>query len=774
MKLSLSKMNFFNIVAIVVIFSIILSFFIYAFTNTYYEKKVKELQQNYYNHNKSLVKNEIERGIKRIEIIKNIIYQNTQNKNKKELDNEIEKIIFDEFKKDTFGDKNYGYFWIVGLDKTMRIHPFLEGENIDFITTLDGKKLVDEMIERALNSGGYVSYNWRNPHTNIISEKTSYVQLIPDFNLIIGAGFYREDLNKLLDHERKNLKTLSQEYLKQIYIILSILVFLSLIIARYLSSKIKQIENDREEDIHLLEQYRNLLDESSVVTRSDKNGIITYVNDSFVKVSGYTKESIIGKTHAVLRHPDTPKSQFKNLWTTILNGEIWKGILKNKRKNGESYYSSLTIMPIKNKEGKILRFISSATDITEHIENRTKLQNLFKTDSLTGLGNRVSLLNYIAKNHNVVLALINIDRFKEINDSFSHDVGDSVIKELGNRLFEHFNSKSYFLFRVQADVFAIVNLRKSKENVKIDVEQFIKSKENANYEAATNKFILTYTCGMASHRENLFAYADIALREAKNKKLKILEYDTSLKNLEYFKNNIQWVDRLHNAISEDNIIPHFQPIYNYQTGKIDKYEALMRMIEGDTIIYPNDFLDIAKKTKLYPELTYKMIEKVLDKFSTLDLEFSINLCIEDLMNNELTTHLYEYAKKKNVLTRMVLEIVESEEMEDNNYISDIIHQFKNAGTKIAIDDFGCGYSNYEYLISLQADYIKIDGSITKLIVSDNRTLDVVKSIVEFAKKSNIKIIAEFVSDESIDKVLREIGVDYAQGYYYGKPQAELV
>ena len=127
MKLSLSKMNFFNIVAIVVIFSIILSFFIYAFTNTYYEKKVKELQQNYYNHNKSLVKNEIERGIKRIEIIKNIIYQNTQNKNKKELDNEIEKIIFDEFKKDTFGDKNYGYFWIVGLDKTMRIHPFLEG-----------------------------------------------------------------------------------------------------------------------------------------------------------------------------------------------------------------------------------------------------------------------------------------------------------------------------------------------------------------------------------------------------------------------------------------------------------------------------------------------------------------------------------------------------------------------------------------------------------------------------------------------------------------------
>ena len=390
------------------------------------------------------------------------------------------------------------------------------------------------------------------------------------------------------------------------------------------------------------------------------------------------------------------------------------------------------------------------------------------------MGNRVSLLNYITKNNKVVLSLINIDRFKEINDSFSHNVGDKVIKELGNRLFEHFNGKSYFLFRVQADVFAIVNLRKSKENVKVDVEEFIKSKKNGNYEVDSNKFILTYTCGMASHRENLFAYADIALREAKNKKLKIMEYDSSLKNLDYFKNNIQWVDRLHNAISEDNVIPHFQPMYNYKTGKIDKYEALMRIVEDDTIIYPNDFLDIAKKTKLYPELTYKMIEKVVNKFSTNDLEFSLNLCIEDLMNKELTTYLYEHAKKKNVLNRMVLEIVESEEMEDNNYISDIIHKFKNAGVKIAIDDFGSGYSNYEYLITLQADYLKIDGSITKLIVTDSRTLDVVKSIIEFAKKSEIKVIAEFVSDEKIDKILREIGVDYAQGFYYGKPQAELV
>jgi len=221
-------------------------------------------------------------------------------------------------------------------------------------------------------------------------------------------------------------------------------------------------------------------------------------------------------------------------------------------------------------------------------------------------------------------------------------------------------------------------------------------------------------------------------------------------------------------------VAHFQPIYNYKTKTIEKYEALMRIEEKGSLLYPNHFLNIAKQTKLYSELTYKMINIVIDKFSSNNLEFSLNLCIEDLMNKELTNYLYDYALKKNVLNRMVLEIVESEEMEDNTYISKVIKKFKDVGTKISIDDFGSGYSNYEYLISLQADYLKIDGSITKLIITDDRTLDVVKSIVEFAKKSDIKIIAEFVSNEEIDKVLREVGVDYAQGFYYGKPQAELI
>lgn len=882
----------------------ILSIFIYQFSENLYEKKVTALEKNYYEKNKTLVKNEVERSIQKVGVIKKIIFEKNElvlkekvnfiknlfdadaklnnadaissyyqkeldllkwdngsgyiyifdingkilyhgddkkyinanifelaknntdlyaflqktlvldenfgsykwykpNENPKELytkyvyikkdekhnvyiaagvyqkeiDKKVQELVFDEFRKDRFGEGNYGYFWIADLDKIMRMHPIspeLEGKIFDYVHTIDGKILMDVIIEKTLDKGGYVTYKWLNPHTNQENEKIGYVQRIPEWNLIVSTGFYLTELQALLQEEKVSLKKLSNEYLSKIYVVLSFLILVSLIMARYLSLKIERVEIEREEQMNLLEQYKQLLDINSVVSKTNKKGIITYVNESFEKVSGYTKDESLGKPHNLVRHPDTPKSQFKELWETITRGKIWKGFLKNKRKNGESYYASTTIIPIKNPQGEIIEYLSSGTDITEHVENREKLQNLFKTDTLTGLGNRVSLLNYLSKNDKVVLALINIDRFKEINDSFSHEVGDEVIKAFANRLFDYFNDENYILYRIQADIFGIVNTQNVKDTVMSDVKKFMSTLGNDTYEINNTKFILTYTCGIASNRENLFAYADIALSEAKNKKIKIVEYDASLKNIEYFKNNIQWVERLSKAINEDRIVPHFQPIFNYTTGKVDKYEALMRLIEDDRIIYPNEYLDIAKKTKLYPELTYKMVEKVISKFTSNKLEFSINLCIEDLMNEELMIFLYDYAEQKDVFERMVLEIVESEEIKDSDSIFKVIQKFKEKGTKIAIDDFGSGYSNYQYLISLQADYIKIDGCITRLVTTDTRTVDVVKSIVEFARTSNMKVIAEFVSDEAIDTVLREIGIDYAQGYYYGKPQAELL
>lgn len=697
---------------------------------------------------------------------------------KDELQKKVQKIIFSELEKERFGDGDYGYFWINSTDYKMLLHPdkSLIGIDLEKFKTLDGQYLfknIDKLLSDQKSS--YISYIWHRDKTpDVADEKISYVHLIDDWDMVIGSGFYLSELQDMLIAEKEILRNSLYNNLINYFILISVLVVLSILSALFVSKKIDKIERSQKEHFNMLKQYKLVLDKSAVVSRTDPNGIITYVNNGFCKVSGFSKNEVIGKAHTIVRHPESPKSQFKSLWRNIQNGKVWKGVIKNKNKNNGYYFNSTTIVPIKDSEGKIIEYISAGTNVTELIDNRVKLKSIASTDALTGLNNRVSLINTISKYKNAVLALINIDRFKEINDTQGHEVGDLIIKELGNRLFNFLDDSKYTVYRVQADIFAVYTTKVDEADVVETMHKFINSKAKEAYICEDNNIILTYTVGIAKGDENIFTYADIALSEAKNKKAVIKTYDSSMKNIDEYKQNIIWVEKLYKALTEDNIRPYFQPIYNYHTKKIEKYECLMRLLENGEVVYPGEYLDVAKKTKLYPELTYKMAEKAIDKFSKIDLEFSINLGVEDLMNEELINFIYEYAKKHKVFKKLVLEVVESEEIEDSEFISKIITKFKKQGVRIAIDDFGSGYSNYDYLISLQADYVKIDGSIIKHVLEDERTAEVIKSIVNFAKKSNMKTIAEFVSSEDISKKMEELGVDYAQGFYYGKAEPELL
>jgi len=695
---------------------------------------------------------------------------------KNKFQEKVKNIIITELEKERFGEDSYGYFWVHSSNYEMLMHPTrkeLVGMDLSTFKSLDGQLLFQNMnkiIEE--KNGGYISYIWYKPNTSISDEKISYIHKVPDYDLVLGSGFYLTELKDILKNEKAKLDKALSENLKNTFLVMIILIFLSLLMAWFISKRIEKVELSQKEQMNMLEQYQLILDKSAVVSKANKKGIITYVNDNFAKVSGYTKEEVIGKAHNIVRHSETPKRQFQKLWETISSGEIWHGILKNKKKDGNSYYNSTTIVPIKDSDGNILEYISSGSDVTEIFENRSKLQNIFKTDALTGLGNRVALIDDITKKANGTLALINIDRFKEINDLSGHEVGDEIIKRLGSRLFKYIKDEPYSLYRVQGDIFALFSEKEEIDKVIEKIEKFFSIVGKKPYDIKQKNYILTYSCGIANNTDNLLSFADMALSEAKNKKLQIKLYEPSMNNIDAFKQNILWVEKLHKAIAEDRIVPYFQPIYNYHTNRIEKYESLMRYIENDEVVSPAEYLDIAKKTKLYSELTYKMAGKAISKFANRKEEFSINLSIEDLMNEKLMLFVYDYAEQKNVFSRMVLEIVESEEIEDNDQISNIIKRFKDAGVKVAIDDFGSGYSNYDYLISLQADYIKIDGSIIKHILEDERTAEVVRSIVNFAKKSDMKTIAEFVSSKELDEKVKELGVDYAQGWFYGKAEKE--
>ncbi|PLX68259.1 MAG: EAL domain-containing protein [Denitrovibrio sp.] len=233
---------------------------------------------------------------------------------------------------------------------------------------------------------------------------------------------------------------------------------------------------------------------------------------------------------------------------------------------------------------------------------------------------------------------------------------------------------------------------------------------------------------------------------------------------------------LQNAYNEDRVLLYFQPISNSSSGKIYKYECLVRIEdENGNILPPLHFLETAKNSRLYGRLSQIIITKAFEMAEKHpEVSFSINITIEDIMDYKTNTLIIDKLQKASNPGKIIFEIVESEEMRLRNDVLNFFTVIKSMGARIAIDDFGTGYSNFEYLLTIKADFVKIDGSLIKNIHKDESTYAIVKLVIDFAKQSNMKTIAEFVSDVEVCEILQNLKIDYLQGYLIGKPLPTLL
>jgi len=537
------------------------------------------------------------------------------------------------------------------------------------------------------------------------------------------------------------------------------------------TNRIVGLYNDVRHSDKITEEYLKAVYEGSIVSRGDKNGIITYVNDELCKITGYTREELIGKPHNIFRHPNTPKSVFRNMWETIKQGETWHGLFKNLKKDGNTFYTNITIVPIKDEYNEILEYIALRSDVTELVESKEELRQVFQTDALTSLGNRFKMINDLEKIKEPYVAIIDIRSFKEINDFYGHKNGDFVIVMLANLAFKHFASKDYEIYRLHIDTFGVIvnGAKVSREDFLDKVYKFIEFVEGQSHEIEGNEINLSLTAGISFEELDGITKAELAHQTAKKENVSLIKYTDDLKTSQEYKNNLLWTSKLKSALEEDRIVAHFQPIYNNKEKKIEKYETLVRMEENGEIISPFFFLDISRRARLYPKITKTVIEKSFETFKDRKDEFSINLSAEDIVNSELVEYLFEMMDRYEIGPRVVFEIVESESIQSFDSVERFIDRAKEKGSKIAIDDFGTGYSNFEYLIKMQTDFIKIDGSMIKDIDTDKDMYNVVETIVSFAKKNNIKTIAEYVAREEVHKIVCDLDIDYSQGYLFGKP-----
>jgi diguanylate cyclase (GGDEF)-like protein len=403
------------------------------------------------------------------------------------------------------------------------------------------------------------------------------------------------------------------------------------------------------------------------------------------------------------------------------------------------------------------------------------------TDELTGLPNRVRLLRDLQSREAASLLIINLDRFNQINSLFGNDCGDYVLLDIANRLMAFSPEpagKITRVYRLPGDEFAVLTREVEPRALNELAGQFreLVTLERIHWQQQQLTVDVSIGIAMRSQRkpedaaDQPVSQAKVAVLQCREQGRHYLLYDPSVGVEENYENNLYWANRLREAIDHDRLVPWFQPIHDNQSGRITKYECLVRMIEPDgSVISAGRFIDIANKLRLNRRITELMIEKCFAHFSRREEEFSINLSFGDITEPETVTRILTALEASGIGERVIFELLESDSISSYDYIHAFIEQVKPFGCRVAIDDFGTGYSNFAHLLSLNVDYIKIDGSLIRNLHEDQTAFLVTSGIVQFARSLNMRTVAEFVHNESVQAKVRELGIDFSQGEYFSMP-----
>jgi PAS domain S-box-containing protein len=511
--------------------------------------------------------------------------------------------------------------------------------------------------------------------------------------------------------------------------------------------------------INELEQYKKILNESDIVSITDNKGIIKYVNDKFCEISGYTKEELIGKPQSIVRHPDMPKSLFKELWDTVNSKKTYKNIIKNRKKDGSAYYVDATISPILDRDGNIVEIIGIRHDITDVMNPKRQL-----IDDINSINNPVLIFVKIS----------NYDIFKEF---YTSSIMQKFQNEFSNISLTYFpdNFKMDKVYILENGLFAYI--KNEDTDIKViekALREVFDNFEDKGVLFEENIYDVDVVISYSKSKANIYDDVDLGIEYALKQKEDIVCSTDFFKAAQAeSKNKLRTIKIIKEALKTDGkVISFFQPIVDNQTLKIEKYESLIRIVDkNENILTPYHFLDLAKKTGYYQNITLRVIQNAIDTLKYSRSNISLNLSASDIESNKIREKLSLLISNGRNKGRVTFELLEDENVNNMDLVKEFITYSKSIGdVKIAIDDFGSGYSNFERISDFQPDYVKIDGSLIKNVVDNKFSQSIVEAIVIFAKKNNIQTIAEFVSDKKIYEYVKSIGVDYSQGYYFGKPE----
>lgn len=550
--------------------------------------------------------------------------------------------------------------------------------------------------------------------------------------------------------------------------------------------------NDRKLSENMLRKLNLAVENSpNLIIITDKNGTIEYANQKITEISGYTMDEVIGHRLSLFKSGETPKHEYQKLWKTIHSGRVWRGVLKNKKKNGETYWSQQSIAPMLDSDGKVTHFIAIQEDVTEALKLNEQISYQATHDPLTDLINRNEfdrrlkrVIQTAKTNHSEhALCYLDLDQFKTVNDTCNHTAGDELLRQISRQFSELIRQRDT-LARLGGDEFGILMEHCSLEQAKRTAKKIHALVDKFQFRWEDHSFRVGVSIGLVLINadnggfDTLLKQADMACYKAKeagrNRTHVYTEADQSYKQ---HYGAISWCTKINQALENNGFRLYMQKIISLDSITGEHYEILLRMVDqSGNIISPGAFLPAAERYQLGPAIDRWVIKTLFTWYANhperLDalLMCSVNLFGSSLGDEDMIQYIIDQFDKTGMpATKVCFEITETATISNLTLASKFIRLLKNLGCQFSLDDFGSGLSSFAYLKNLPVDFLKIDGIFVKDIANDPVDLAMVKSINDIAHVMGRKTIAEFVENDAILSLLKNINVDFIQGYCSDQP-----
>ena len=532
--------------------------------------------------------------------------------------------------------------------------------------------------------------------------------------------------------------------------------------------------------------YRNALELQAIVSVTDARGRITHVNRKFCEISGYEREELLGKSHRVVNSGHHDKTFFQEMWRTIRRGETWHREVCNRSKSGDLYWVDTTIAPVHGARGEILRYVSTRYDITDRKRAEVDLVRQAETDALTGLANRTRFMSDLSasmlRKSGGLVVMIDLDHFKDLNDSLGHHMGDRLLKQMALRLTE-FVGPSATTARLGGDEFAVIVPRSEAG----DPQTFMKALHHAACEPLSLDGVIympSTSMGVAQFPrdartpEGLMINADIALYEAKRSGRKTWQFfDPIVREQLDYRSHIKAI--LETALEKKTFDICLQPICKADTGALAGFEILARLFHNGESVPPDHFIPTAEEYGLIPDIGRLIMEKAFSTYRDMEREglnpgmLALNIAAPQFRQPGFFEEIQDLMFQYNMPAQnLVFEITETALIgRSKDVVAKVLAELRKLGACIALDDFGTGFSSLAHLRDFAVDKIKIDKSFVAELESNADDRALVKGLVDLARSLGLEIVAEGVETEAQADILAGFGCHYMQGYLYSRPLA---